>query len=234
MEKPTSKRRIRVWDLPTRIFHWLLTIGVVACFISGKVGGNAMDWHGRFGLAVLGLLAFRLAWGVLGSTYARFANFLPTPTSVRAYLRGQWRGVGHNPLGSLSVFGLLGLLALQVGSGLFGNDDIAFQGPLYSLVSKDWSDRISGLHELSVNLLIALVILHLVAIVFYARVRKDNLVKPMLTGWKDVEGDTGKAAAGGGPAGFVVALLIALAAVYGGSGLWLPAPPAAPVAAPAW
>ncbi len=120
-----NRQRIRLWDLPTRLFHWLLVILVLTSFISGKIGGNAMDWHGKFGLAILGLLTFRLVWGIVGSTYARFASFFPTPASVLAYLRGQWRGVGHNPLGALSVFSLLGLLAFQVASGLFGNDDRA-------------------------------------------------------------------------------------------------------------
>ncbi len=172
---------------------------MLASFVSGKIGGNAMDWHGKFGLAILGLLTFRLVWGIVGSTYARFASFFPTPASVLAYLRGQWRGVGHNPLGALSVFGLLGLLAFQVASGLFGNDDIAFRGPLYDLIGKDLSDRLTGLHKLSVNALIALVVLHLAAIFFYIRIRKNNLLKPMLTGWQDVEPGQGTSATGGGP-----------------------------------
>jgi len=229
-----NTQRIRLWDLPTRIFHWSLAILVLAAFVSGKIGGNAMDWHGKFGLTILGLLAFRLVWGIVGSTYARFASFFPTPASVLAYLRGQWRGVGHNPLGALSVFGLLGLLAFQVASGLFSNDDIAFRGPLYDLIGKALSDRLTGLHKLSVNALIALVVLHLAAILYYTRVRKDNLLKPMLTGWREVAPGQGTSATGGGPIAFVIALLIALAAVYAASGSWLPAAPSAPVSTPAW
>lgn len=231
-----SKQRIRLWDLPTRIFHWLLAILVLTSFVSGKIGGNAMEWHGKCGLAILGLLAFRLVWGIVGSTYARFASFFPTPATVVAYLRGQWRGLGHNPLGAFSVFGLLGLLAFQVASGLFGNDDIAFHGPLYDLIGKDLSDRLTGWHKLSVNLLIALVALHVAAILFYARVKKDNLVKPMLTGWKEVAPGEGRSATGGGPLALIVALLVAFAAVYGGSGAWLPAPSpvATPSTTPAW
>ena len=228
-----SKQRIRLWDLPTRLFHWLLAGLVVASFVSGKIGGNAMDWHGKFGLAILGLLAFRLVWGFAGSTYARFVSFLPTPAKVLAYLRGQWRGVGHNPLGAFSVFGLLLLLAFQVGTGLFGNDDIAFRGPLYELISKDLSDRLTGLHKLSVNVLIALVTLHIVAIAFYVRVKKDDLIRPMLTGWKDVAPGEGASASGGGALPLAVALLVAVATVYGGSGAWLPTPPPPPVSAPA-
>lgn len=227
------KQRIRLWDLPTRLFHWLLAGMAVASFVSGKIGGNAMDWHGRFGLTILGLLAFRLVWGLVGSTYARFASFLPRPGKVLAYVRGEWRGVGHNPLGAFSVFGLLLLLAFQVGSGLFGNDDIAFRGPLQELIGKDLSDRLTGLHKLSVNVLIALVALHIAAIAFYARVKKDNLIRPMLTGWKDVAPGEGISATGGGAPALVVALLVAVAAVYGGSGVWLPEPPPPPVSTPA-
>lgn len=233
MEMLMSKQRIRLWDLPTRLFHWLLAGLVVASFVSGKIGGNAMDWHGKFGLTILGLLAFRLVWGFAGSTYARFVSFLPTPAKVLAYLRGQWRGVGHNPLGAFSVFGLLLLLAFQVGTGLFGNDDIAFRGPLYELISKDLSDRLTGLHKLSVNVLIALVTLHIVAIAFYVRVKKDDLIRPMLTGWKDVAPGEGASASGGGALPLAVALLVAVATVYGGSGAWLPTPPPPPVSAPA-
>lgn len=229
-----GKQRIRLWDLPTRLFHWSLVILVVASFVSAKIGGNAINWHGKFGLAILGLLCFRLVWGIIGSSYARFAQFFPTPAFVLAYLRGQWQGVGHNPVGSLSVFTLLALLDLQVSTGLFGNDDISFRGPLYDLISKDLSDRMISLHELSVNLLLAMVGLHLAAISFYARLKKINLVKPMLTGWKDVDQGEGESATGGGPLAFLAALLIALAAVYIGSGAWLPAPPPAPVSAPAW
>ncbi len=228
-----SKQRIRLWDLPTRLFHWLLAGLVIASFVSGKIGGNAMDWHGKFGLAILGLLAFRLVWGFAGSTYARFVSFVPTPAKVLAYLRGQWRGVGHNPLGAFSVFGLLLLLAFQVGTGLFGNDDIAFRGPLYELIGKDLSDRLTGLHKLSVNVLIALVTLHIVAIAFYVRVKKDDLIRPMLTGWKDVAPGEGASASGGGALPLAVALLVAVATVYGGSGAWLPTPPPPPVSAPA-
>lgn len=228
-----SKQRIRLWDLPTRLFHWLLAGLVVASFVSGKIGGNAMDWHGKFGLAILGLLAFRLVWGFAGSTYARFVSFLPTPAKVLAYLRGQWRGVGHNPLGAFSVFGLLLLLAFQVGTGLFGNDDIAFRGPLYELIGKDLSDRLTALHKLSVNVLIALVTLHIVAIAFYVRVKKNDLIRPMLTGWKEVAPGEGASASGGGALPLAVALLVAVTTVYGGSGAWLPTPPPPPASAPA-
>ena len=228
-----SKQRIRLWDLPTRPFHWLLALCVIAALVSGQIGGKLIDLHGKIGLAIVGLIAFRLVWGFAGSTYARFAHFFPTPGKIKAYLNGEWQGLGHNPLGALSVFGLILLLTVQVLTGLFANDDIAFVGPLYELISKSLSNRLSGIHELLSNALIALVVLHLAAIVFYVRVKKDNLLKPMVTGWKD--GAQGESAKGGGVLVLIVALLIAVGAVYGASGAWLPeAVPAQKVETPSW
>jgi cytochrome b len=229
--------RIRLWDLPTRLFHWLLALSVAAALISAELGGNLMDWHGRIGLFIVGLVVFRLVWGVMGSTYARFAQFFPTPAKIKIYLRGEWRGVGHNPLGALSVLGLLGLLAFQVASGLFANDDITFVGPLFDLVSKDLSNQLTGLHKLASNLVYLLIGLHLAAIGFYVIIKKDNLVKPMVTGWKDADQAAQSASAnGGGWVALIVSLCLAGAAVYGASGVWMPAPPPPPAAAetPAW
>lgn len=228
-----SDKRILVWDLPTRLFHWLLVVALLAAVITGQLGGGLIEWHGRIGLLIVGLLAFRLVWGVAGSTYARFAHFFPTPARVKAYLGGQWRGEGHNPLGALSVFGLIFLLTAQVLTGLFANDDITFVGPLFDLVSKDVSNRLSGLHEGLSNALIALVVLHIAAIAFYGHFKKQKLLKPMITGWKaDAQGESAR---GGGLLALVVALLIAGAAVYGASGAWLPEPPPpAAVETPNW
>ncbi len=234
-----STHRIRLWDLPTRLFHWLLVILIVAAIATGKIGGNAMVWHGRIGLAILGLLAFRLAWGLVGSTYARFSSFLPTPSSITAYLRGQWRGLGHNPLGALSVLGLLAMIAVQLGTGLVSNDDIAFRGPLFSLVNKDFSDTLTSLHRQAINGLIALIVLHLCAIAFYAHVKKDNLIKPMITGWKEIEpGQASRTLNGGGIIALAFSLSVATATVYAGSGAWMaeakPENPTTTQQAPAW
>ena len=103
-----QQQLIRLWDLPTRLFHWLLAALVTAAFVTGLTGGNAMVWHGRLGLLILGLLTFRLVWGLVGSTYARFVQFVPGPKTMLTYLRGGWQGMGHNPLGALSVLALLG------------------------------------------------------------------------------------------------------------------------------
>jgi cytochrome b len=226
-------KRIALWDLPTRIFHWALVVLIVAAYTTAQIGGAAIDWHARIGLSILGLVVFRLIWGLIGSSHARFASFFPTPGTLRAYLRGQWRGVGHNPLGAFSVFGMLGLIMVQFGTGLFANDDIAFEGPLAKLISKELSDRLTGIHLFSINLLIALIVLHLAAIFYYVRFKKETLIKPMLTGWKDIEPGQGESATGGGAVAFIVALAIALAAVYGASGAWLAKPAAAPASVPA-
>ena len=224
--------RIRVWDLPTRLFHWLLAVCVFGAFISAQIGGNAMVWHGRFGLTVTGLLVFRLVWGFVGSTYARFFQFVKGPGTILAYLRGQWRGEGHNPLGALSVIGLLGTLLLLVATGLFANDDIAFEGPLYPLIGKALSDRVVGVHRLLEPLIILLVLAHLAAIAFYVRFKKEVLIMPMITGMKE---SAGTPATGGGIIAFCLALAVALGAVYGASGIWLPDSVAAPAGrAPAW
>jgi cytochrome b len=229
-----STKRILLWDLPTRVFHWLLVLCIVASFVSGQLGGNLIEWHGKIGLFIVGLIVFRLVWGLIGSTYARFSQFFPTPAKLKAYLRGDWRGVGHNPLGSFSVFGLLALVGFQVATGLFSNDDITFFGPLYELVSKDVSNRLTGLHKLSSNLLLVLIGLHLAAIAFYTRVKKENLVQPMVRGWKET--DDGESAKGGGILALLVALAITLAVVYAASGALLPPPPAPAPAAetPSW
>jgi cytochrome b len=224
-------QRIVIWDLPTRLFHWLLVICVVGAFVASNIGGNAMVWHGRFGLMVVGLLAFRIVWGFTGSSYARFTGFVKGPSAIKDYLRGEWHGEGHNPIGALSVLALLATLILLVFTGLFSNDDIAFEGPLYALVSKELSDSLVGFHRLIEPLIIALVVAHIGAIGYYAKFKKNNLITPMVRGWKDVE--TGESARGGGPIAFVVALVIALVVVFGASGVWLPEPP--PVAdAPVW
>lgn len=228
-----NSKRFRLWDLPTRLFHWLLVLAVIAAVVSGQLGGGLIDWHGRIGLLIVGLVVFRVVWGVLGSTYARFAQFFPTPARLRAYFRGEWREEGHNPLGAFSVFGLLGLLTVQVVTGLVANDDIAFNGPLFDLVGRDWSNRLTGIHQLSSNLLIGLVVLHIAAIGFYGHVKKQKLLKPMVSGWKEGEGQS---AQGGGMVALIVALVIAGAAVYGASGAWLPEPPPPPAAVetPSW
>jgi cytochrome b len=171
-----------LWDLPLRVFHWSLVASVAAAITTGELGGAWMPWHGRAGLAIVGLLAFRLAWGVVGPPTARFAQFAPTPRRLADYLRGRWRGVGHNPLGALAVFAMLALLAAQAASGLFGNDDIAFAGPLNRFVDDAAGARATGWHRLLADGLFALLALHLAAIAFHVLVKRHRLLRPMVTG----------------------------------------------------
>jgi len=190
VDSTTSTTRVRVWDLPTRLFHWLLVICIVGSVVSAKIGGNAMEWHLRFGLMVLILLAFRLLWGFVGGRWSRFASFVYAPGTLLRHLRGQgrrdeWLEVGHSPTGALSVFALLALLGLQVASGLVADDEISTTGPLIKFVSGATSSLATAWHKSWGQWLIyTLVALHIAAILFYLLVRRNNLVGAMLRGDK--------------------------------------------------
>ncbi len=218
------KVTIHIWDLPHRLFHWLLAVSVVAAYITAKIGGELIDWHGRLGIFILGLLVFRLIWGFIGSTHSRFSTFFPTFSRITAYLKGQWQGIGHNPLGAISVIALLTAVAVQVGTGLFANDDIAFEGPLFDYIDKDFSDKLTGLHSTTFYILLGFVVLHLIAIVFYRFVKKTNLVKPMLTGKKEVPRALAETLApehttiAFGAVRFILSLIITSTVVWGVSG----------------
>lgn len=178
-----SMRRVRVWDLPTRVFHWALAFCVFGAFISVKIGGNAMDWHSRFGMAVLALLLFRLVWGFIGPEHARFRSFVRGPAAVLAQIRGKSPVfVGHAPLGALSVLALIGIFTVQSMLGLFTTDEIAFDGPLVKYVSSDWVSFATKWHQLAEWVLIGLVVLHIGAVIVHRLVHRHDLVTPMLTG----------------------------------------------------
>jgi cytochrome b len=182
--------KILVWDLPLRMFHWMLALLVTASIVSAQIGGNAMQIHLRSGYTILTLVLFRILWGFFGGTHARFAAFVRGPATAIAYLKAlrrqtAGRHLGHNPAGGWSVMLMLAVLLIQAGTGLFSNDDISTEGPLAKLVTKAWSDRISSIHEINVVVLYVLIGLHLAAVAFYFFFKRDNLVKPMLTGFKD-------------------------------------------------
>lgn len=182
--------RVRVWDFPTRAFHWTLAAAVVGSVVSAKMGGNAMAWHFRFGYVVLALVAFRILWGLVGGRWSRFASFIYAPATLLRYLRGQARpgehlDVGHSPLGSLSVFALLGILLVQLATGLVADDEIANLGPLNRFVASETGLLATSWHKAAGQwILIGLVALHIAAILYYLLVRKKNLLRPMLTGHK--------------------------------------------------
>ncbi|MEE4638236.1 MAG: cytochrome b/b6 domain-containing protein [Wenzhouxiangella sp.] len=221
-----SPRTVKIWDLPLRLFHWLLLACVAGALVSVQL--KAMDWHGRFGLAVLGLLVFRLIWGFIGSTHARFLSFAPRPSSLMDYLRGRWTGLGHNPLGALSVFAILSVLAFQAGSGLFADDVIAYTGPLRRAVSGDISSLLTRWHMRMEYVIYALIALHLAAIAFHEFIKRERLVKPMITGRKAAVDPSAGDARGGGWVAFAIAVLVAVGAVWVANGALLPPPPPPP------
>ena len=179
---------VRIWDLPTRVFHAALAAAVAAAIVTAELGGDWMAWHLRCGEAVLTLLAFRWAWGFVGGRWSRLAAFAPTPARVLRALRGRATaddGVGHNPLGSLAVWAFLLLLTLQVATGLVADDEIATTGPLNGHVAGHLARRASAWHAgWGADLILALIALHVVAIGWYTLRRREALLRAMWTGDK--------------------------------------------------
>jgi cytochrome b len=183
-----------VWDLPTRLFHWLLVVLVAAAFATAKAGGNAMIYHAWCGSAILALILFRAVWGFIGSGPSRFSAFLTGPVIVFRYAltlfrRDAGHHLSHNPLGGWSVAAMLLALLIQAATGLFANDDIATTGPLYPWVGKAMSDRLTVFHLINQNAIIALVALHIAAVLFHLVYKRENLITPMITGIKFCPGE---------------------------------------------
>ena len=177
-----------VWDLPLRVTHWALVLAVAGCWATHYAGIEWFDWHRRFGYTALVLVVFRIAWGFVGTRHARFASFVRGPGAVVAYLRGGGGPtVGHNPLGALSVLAMLALLLLQASSGLFANDEIMHMGPFYGWIAPELSNRITTLHRSNSDWLLVLIGLHLAAVAYYVHVRRQALVRAMLTGRKPAD-----------------------------------------------
>jgi cytochrome b len=178
-----------VWDLPLRLFHWGIVLCVAGAWATSELGVEWFEWHKRCGYALIVLVAFRIAWGFVGPEHARFASFVRGPREVLAYLRvlgsrEPAQTAGHSPLGALAVLAMLALLAVQGITGLFANDEIFNTGPLYGYVTDGMSDRLTGVHHENFEWLLALIGLHLAAIVFYAVWKRQDLVRPMITGRK--------------------------------------------------
>lgn len=187
----TNRRRVLVWDLPTRLFHWLLAAAIIGAYWTGEFGGFDKTWHMRFGYAVLALVFFRILWGLFGSRTARFASFLRGPATVWAYLRTLTAPKAHptdthNPLGALSVVAMLLAALAQAGSGLFASDDILTEGPLNGLFSGAVDSIANRTHAVAVWFLIALVVLHLAAIAYYRVHKGEKLIAAMVTGRKEL------------------------------------------------
>jgi cytochrome b len=183
-----------VWDLPLRAFHWLFAASILASWATAEAGFEWMKVHMRLGYFMIGLLLFRLVWGFIGPRHARFASFIKGPRAVWHHaraLRGRASeavvSVGHNPLGGLMVILMLLLVALQVTTGLFATDDIAWAGPYNPSVSDTLAHRLTSVHHMNFNLILTAIVLHVLAIAYYAKVKRQNLVPAMLTGWKPAE-----------------------------------------------
>ncbi len=189
-----SLLRIRIWDLPTRGFHILLALCVAGLITTGEIG--AMQLHFWLGYGVLTLLLFRLVWGFVGGHWSRFINFVPTPAKLRAYIQSLRtheapHSVGHNPLGALSVLGMLSILLLQVFSGFISDDEIANAGPWTAFVPADWVELATEYHsDVGKVILILLIALHVGTVLYYKRFKNDDLITPMITGDKVLPSET--------------------------------------------
>lgn len=190
MSGTPSSMKIRVWDLPTRVFHLALIVLIALQFASGEFELFPMRWHYWFGYATLTLVVFRILWGLFGSQTSRFSDFVRGPVSVARYLRSLFKGepaprLGHNPLGGWSVLLILACLLVQTVTGLFSSDDIMTDGPLVNLVTHDTVETMTWLHHLNENILLLLISLHVIAAIGYLLIRHDNLITPMISGRKD-------------------------------------------------
>ncbi len=192
MTSAHSVVRLRVWDLPTRVFHILLVVSVMGLVISGEIGGDAMRIHFWLGYSVLTLLFFRFVWGLVGGHWSRFVHFVPAPSKLKAYLhalrhRQTTTHAGHNPLGALSVLAMLSILLLQVFSGFMSDDEISNSGPWTALIPGDWVALATEYHgEVGKAVLLTLIGLHVATVLYYKYVKKDDLISPMLHGDKNV------------------------------------------------
>jgi cytochrome b len=216
------KKIIRVWDLPIRVFHWLLVLCIAGSIVSVNLGGNAMEWHAYFGYSALTLLIFRITWGFIGSTHARFTSFFPSLKNILHYLQGRApRALGHNPLGAISVFALLTVLSIQALTGLFVDDEIAFQGPFAKYVSNSIVSLLSEVHEWNHWLIYALITIHIAAIIYYQKFKGEDLIKPMISGDKEIDpseeanylpSDLGRTSKDGALQRFIAIVLLSLIA----------------------
>lgn len=198
MTAPAEGVKVRLWDGPVRLVHWLLVALIAFSWWSSE---DHLNWHRWSGYAILGLLIFRIYWGFAGGGAARFSSFVKGPKAVLAYARtigSRERSTtpGHNPIGALSIIAILLVLAVQIGTGLFAVDIDAFDGgPLSDRVSFELGRELAEIHETCFRILQALVALHLAAIAFYAVWKRTDLVRAMVTGQRVLPTDPGFKAA---------------------------------------
>lgn len=214
----SSTRTVKVWDIPIRLFHWLLVLGIIAMWLTADVF-DRLGLHMAIGYALIGLIVFRLVWGFIGSDTAKFSQFVRCPRSIITYLRTPKPGVmlGHNPLGALSVLAMIVSIIVQLGTGLFANDQIYNEGPFSDYVSEHMQDLLTEVHEINFYILLGLIALHLAAIAFYQFKKREPLVRAMVTGKRaikegeEIQNPNPRFA---GPIAFVIAIAISVGAWY--------------------
>ena len=182
-------KKIFVWDLPVRLFHWLLVTSIFAAWYTSDGERGLIDIHLKIGYFILGLIIFRIIWGVLGTKYAKFSQFIPNKTALINYIKDfkqtkESNSVGHNPLGGLMVIFMLMLLLSQAISGLFMNDDVFTTGPYFDSVDGATQKIMSFIHSNAFDVIIVFSALHIGAIFYYLFAKKINLIIPMFTGYK--------------------------------------------------
>jgi cytochrome b len=220
IQNSQNSSKVYVWDLPVRLFHWILVALMIALMVTGKLLDDAVELHATLGRVSLALVLFRLMWGVVGSSYARFSQFIRGPRVVIAYGRSLFSKktdfiIGHNPLGGWMVLVLLAAVCIQSVLGLFSNDDVLFDGPLAYMVSKETSDYLTGLHVDLFNALLLLIGLHVAAVVWHKLFMGENLLTAMFTGYKMLPfGVEAKNNSGGGALLAVMLLVINALVVY--------------------
>jgi len=194
--------RVAVWDGPVRVVHWSMVLLFVLLVVTGLRGGDALPWHMGFGQALLALVLFRVLWGFVGSRNARFGSFVRGPRAAASYVRSRIRRAPevhatHNPIGGWMVIALLAAMLAQIGAGLFTNDDILWDGPLVRHVSKDTSDALSSFHRRFAWVVVTLATLHVLAVIAYLAVFRENLAKAMVDGMKSLPADLADPSAAG-------------------------------------
>ncbi|WP_376093024.1 cytochrome b/b6 domain-containing protein [Roseomonas sp. CCTCC AB2023176] len=214
MAEDSGLIRVRVWDPWIRLVHWAVVLFIPLSWWTAEIG--RWDWHFVSGSAVLALLVFRLAWGLVGSDTARFSRFLRSPVEGLRHLahlgrREPDREIGHNAAGGWMVLVLLAVMLVQAVTGLFSDTGILDRGPLASFVSGAWSDRLTAVHHVTFNLILALAALHVLAVLAYAVLKRQDLVRPMVTGEKRLPAEDLPKAPRLGPA-WLALLLLAIAA----------------------
>lgn len=211
--------RVLVWDLPTRLFHWLLVLSLAGSWWTAEAGIEWMDWHFRLGYFAGGLILFRLIWGLVGTRHARFSSFLKGPIATAKYAatlfsRESKSTSGHNPLGGLVVLIILIAVGIQVGTGLFATDDIFTTGPFYPWVDDKTASELTSIHHLNFDILLIIAALHIAAVLFYLIWKRRNLIWPMIIGSKPTEEADEAIETLAFVRGLVIALIVAGAVAY--------------------